>query len=93
MTALQTRVHVAGGDKPFGELTLAEVEGRAEELRAAVGFGPTARIASTARAWTELARRMRAADAATVAQVDAAQLAALVEPLWIVAPWGGQDRA
>jgi hypothetical protein len=88
MTVLATSVHVEGGAKPFGELTRAEVDARAAELRDAVGFGPTARIASVARAWEELGRRMRMAGAANVAQLDAATLAELAQPLWIVPPGG-----
>ena len=88
MSVLEAVVHVPGGAKPFGEMTAAEVEARAAELKAAVGFGPTARVASVARAWAELARRMGAQEAATVAALDAQTVAALAEPLWIVPPGG-----
>ena len=86
MSVLAASVHVAGGDKPFGELTQDEVAARASELRAAVGFGPTARIAPVARAWGELARRMRETGATTVADLDEAVVAQLAEPLWIRMP-------
>jgi hypothetical protein len=81
---------VFAGDrsKPFGELTLAEVQARADELRAAAGWGPTARVAPVARAWAELGRRMEAAGARTVAQLDPETIAAQAEPLWIVPPGG-----
>ena len=46
-----------GRSKPFAELTAEEVRSRADELRAATGWGPTARVASVARAWAELAPR------------------------------------
>lgn len=60
----------AGRDyKPFGEFTLADVRARADELRAATGFGPTARIASMARTWSELANAMSKAGARTVAEL------------------------
>ena len=88
MTALDASVHVAGGAKPFGELTLDEVEQRAAELRDAVGFGPTSRVAPVARAWSELAERMAAAHAPTVRALDAATIAALAERLWVVPPGG-----
>jgi hypothetical protein len=89
MSVLGTNVHVPGGAKPFGELTRHEVVARAAELRAAVGFGPTARVASVARAWGELARRMEQEGAATVAALDAATIAELAEPLWIRMPGSG----
>ena len=88
MSVLETSVHVPGGAKPFGELTRAEVVARAAELQAAVGFGPTARVASVARAWAELGRRMESAGAATVADLDEPTVAALAEALWVVAPGG-----
>jgi hypothetical protein len=84
MDPLLTRpVHVAGGDKPFGELTRPEVEARAAELREAVGFGPTMRVAPVARAWADLAREMDQAEAATVADLEAEIVHALAQPLWI----------
>jgi hypothetical protein len=89
MSLLATSVHVAGGPKPFGELTYAEVAARAAELRSAVGFGPTARIASVARAWGELGRRMQETGAATVADLDEAVVAKLAEPLWVRMPGSG----
>lgn len=88
MSVLAVMVHVEGGSRPFGELTQAEVVARAAELRDAVGFGPTVRIASVARAWGELGRRMEAAGAPTVAALDEATVAELAEPLWIVPPGG-----
>jgi hypothetical protein len=92
VTVLATSVHTAGGAKPFGELTRADVTARATELDAAVGFGPTARVAPVARAWAELARRMEAASAATVGDLDEATVTALAEPLWIVPPGGSLLR-
>jgi hypothetical protein len=92
MNVLGTPVHVAGGAKPFGELTAAEVAARAAELDSAVGFGPMARIASVARAWTELARRMDAEGAPTVGALDERTVSALAEPLWIVPPGGSLLR-
>lgn len=86
MSLLATSVHVAGANKPFGELTLDEVAARAAELRAAVGFGPTARIAPVAHAWADLARRMRETGAVTVADLDEAVVTRLAEPLWIRMP-------
>jgi hypothetical protein len=83
---LGRRVHVEGGDRPFGALTRQQVEARALELKEATGWGPMMRVAPVARAWGELARRMREAGAATVAEMDADILAELAEPLWIAPP-------
>jgi hypothetical protein len=41
------------------------------------------RVAPVARAWADLARRMEAAGAATVADLDRATVAELAAPLWI----------
>ena len=43
---------------PFGELTAQDARARADELRAAIGWGPTARVAPVAMAWRELALTM-----------------------------------
>ena len=84
MDAILSRpIHVGGADKPFGALTQAEVKARAEELHAAAGWGPTMRVKPVARAWSELARRMDQAGAATVADLDSATVAALAQPLWV----------
>ena len=50
-------------------MTADEVRARAEELRAATGWGPTAKVASVARAWGELARLMERRGG-TVADLD-----------------------
>jgi hypothetical protein len=86
MSVLTVSVYVAGGPKPFGELTRAEVVARAAELREAVGFGPTVRVAPVARAWGELARRMEDAGAATVADLDEPTVAELAKTLWLRMP-------
>lgn len=86
MNVLEQPVYAGGRSKPFGELSLDEVRARADELRAAVGFGPTARVAPVARAWRELAMEMEKRGAATVAQLDPALVAERAEPLWIVSP-------
>ena len=83
---LERPVHVGGANRPFGSLTLGEVQARADELREATGWGPTMRVAPVARAWGELARRMREAGADTVAGLDAATLGELAAPLWIAPP-------
>jgi hypothetical protein len=80
---LSRPVHVAGASKPFGALTQQEVADRAEELHAAAGWGPTMRVKPVARAWSDLARRMEQAGAATVADLDSTTVAALAAPLWV----------
>jgi hypothetical protein len=75
-------------DKPFGEFTLSDVEARARELTAATGWGPTARVASVARAWSELGRALAQAGAGTVAELDPAAVAELAPRLWVVPPGG-----
>jgi hypothetical protein len=81
-------VYTAGGYKAFGELTVADVGARAEELRAATGWGPTARIASVARAWSELARAMTELGAATVAELEPQDASGRARALWVVPPGG-----
>ncbi len=82
-------VFVDGANRPFGTLTLSHVRARADELRAAVGWGPTARVAPVARAWRELAMRMEAAGAETVESVPEEELIELAPRLWVVLPGAG----
>jgi hypothetical protein len=83
-TVLDQVVHAGGVNRPFGELTSSDVVHHAAALREAVGWGPTARVASFARAWSELARQMEEVGAATVADLDPDALVALVPSLWVV---------
>lgn len=87
-TILAQPVHASGESKPFASLTIDEVRERADELRQAVGFGPTVRVAPVARAWGELGRRMQAAEVATVADLDTDVIAELGPALWVVPPRG-----
>ena len=82
-------VHAGGADKPFGELSLGDVRAHAAELRSAVGWGPTARVASVAQAWRELADAMASAGAATVADLGAETATGWARRLWVVPPAGG----
>jgi hypothetical protein len=75
---LATTVYVDGENRPFGELTLEQVRGRADELRAATGWGPTARVAPVARAWR----------VATVGELDPETIAELAPKTWVVPPGG-----
>ena len=85
---LASLVYARGANRPFGELTQEDVLTRADELRAAVGFGPTARIAPVAQAWRELGVRMQQAGAGTVAELPEEVVQALAPRLWVVPPGG-----
>ena len=79
----------AGGEtKPFAQLTLAEVEARAQELRDVSGWGPTAKVRSVAMEWGMLARSMAEQGAQCVGDVDPAELVQRAQKLWIVPPGG-----
>jgi hypothetical protein len=79
-------VFARGANRPFGELTVDDATARADELRAAVGWGPTARVAPVARAWRELAMALRSGEAATVAELDPDVLVELAPKLWVTLP-------
>lgn len=81
-------VFAGGSSKPFGEVTIGEVLERAEELRAAAGWGPTVKVGSVARAWSELGSVMEEAGAATVADLDHQAVAERAERLWVIPPGG-----
>jgi hypothetical protein len=87
-TVLAEPVFAGGRSKPFAELSAEEVRSRADELKAAIGWGPTARVASVARAWGELAKLMGERGAATVADLDRYDVAERAEQLWVVPPGG-----
>lgn len=85
---LGERIYAGGRSKPFGEMTAEEVRARADELRTVTGWGPTAKVASVAMAWGELARLMQEAGAETVAELDPQAVAERAERLWVVPPGG-----
>ena len=85
---LTEQVYCGSGYKPFGEMTLTEVESRAEELRSAAGFGPTQRVAAVASVWEGLAEAMRRQPAATVGELEREMLASRADRLWVVPPGG-----
>ena len=80
------QVYIRGANRPFGELTLDDARSRADELRAATGWGPTARVAPIARAWRELAMAMERSGAGTVAELSEDELRELAPKLWVVMP-------
>jgi hypothetical protein len=77
-----------GRTKPFAEMTAGEVRDRAAELKAATGWGPTAKVASVALAWSELAKLMEQSGAGTVGDLDRDAVAQRAERLWVVPPGG-----
>jgi predicted DNA-binding transcriptional regulator YafY len=81
-------VFAGGRSKPFAELTADEVKARAAELKAATGWGPTAKVGSVAMAWSELARLMEQSNAGTVGELDPDAVAQRAEKLWVVPPGG-----
>lgn len=85
---LKKTVFMRGANRPFGELRLDDVRSRADELRAAVGWGPTVRVAPVARAWRELAMEMERAGAATVGDLAPEVAVRLAPQLWVVPPGG-----
>ena len=87
-SVLAERVYAGGQTKAFGELTADEVRARADELRSATGWGPTAKVAGVAMAWAELSRLMDSAQARTVGELDPELVAERAERLWVVPPGG-----
>jgi hypothetical protein len=85
---LRETVYIRGANRPFGELTLDDARSRADELRAATGWGPTARVAPVAMAWRELTMAMERAAVATVAELPPETVLELAPKLWIVPPGG-----
>ena len=85
---LAERVFAGGRSKPFAELTVDEVKERAAELKAATGWGPTAKVGSVAMAWAELGRLMEHVEAATVGDLRPDAVVERAEKLWIVPPGG-----
>jgi len=83
---LDRQIYIGGANRSFRDVTVEGARARADELRAATGFGPTARVAPVARAWRELVIEMDRSGAATVGELDTAVLTALAPKLWVVMP-------
>ncbi len=86
---LATSVYLEGANRPFGTLTSSQARARADELRSAVGWGPTARIAPVAQAWRELAMELERTQVASVGELAPEFVVELAPRLWIVPPAGG----
>jgi hypothetical protein len=87
-TILAQTVYIDGANRPFSELTVTQARERADELKAAIGFGPTARVAPVARAWRELTMALERAGVATVGELPAEVVQELAPKLWVVPPGG-----
>jgi hypothetical protein len=85
---LSQTVFTRGANVPFGELTADQARARADELRAATGWGPTARVAPVALAWRELTVTMERNAAAAVSDLDPEVIVQLAPRLWVVPPGG-----
>ena len=83
---LEQQVFIAGVNRRFGSLTADDARAHADALRAAVGWGPTARVAPVAQAWRELSLDMDRAGAGVVAELDPQVLAELAPRLWVTLP-------
>lgn len=86
--ALDAQVYTGERYKAFGDFTLTDVQGRAAELASVSGWGPTARVGSVARGWSELARAMSAAGAVTVADLGDEAAEEFARKVWAVPPGG-----
>jgi hypothetical protein len=86
---LGQRVFSGSASVPFGEMTLRQIQERADELGSVVGWGPTARVAGVATAWRELARTMERAGVEKVSVLDPEAVLELAPRLWVVPPGGG----
>lgn len=83
---LRQEVFIDGANRPFAELTTENVRARADELRAAVGWGPTARVAPVAQAWRELSIAMDRDGATTVGELGPEIVVKLAPRLWVTLP-------
>lgn len=81
-------VFIRAANRPFGELTLQDVRMRADELRAATGWGPTIRVAPVAHAWRELAMAMERDGSQCVGELPDELLCELAPRLWVTLPGG-----
>jgi hypothetical protein len=83
---LEQPVFIGGANRRFGSLTAEDARTHADELRAAVGWGPTARVAPVAQAWRELSLALDRAGAGVVGELEPAVLVELAPRLWVTLP-------
>jgi hypothetical protein len=85
---MKQTVFIRGANRPFGELTRDDAQFRGAELKAAVGWGPTAKVAPIARAWKELSMELQSAGVNTVAELPREKVLAFAPKCWVVPPRG-----
>ncbi|HEX3691221.1 MAG TPA: hypothetical protein VHV28_16085 [Solirubrobacteraceae bacterium] len=83
---LAQQVFIGGANRTFGSLTADDARAHADALRAAVGWGPTARVAPVAQAWRELSLALDGACAGVVGELEPDVLMALAPRLWVTLP-------
>jgi hypothetical protein len=81
--SLRRTVYTGEGDKPFEELTRADVESLAAQLGAVSRTGPLARVAPVARAWSELGRALGAAGVARVGELEPEVALEFARRVWV----------
>jgi len=86
--ALTATVFIRGENRPFGDLTRADAQFRGAELKATVGWGPTAKVAPIARGWRELSMEIEKAGVDTVGELPPETVLAFAPKLWVVPPRG-----
>ncbi|HWF72091.1 MAG TPA: hypothetical protein VG186_02030 [Solirubrobacteraceae bacterium] len=85
---IKQTVFIRGANRPFGELTRDDAQFRGAELKATVGWGPTAKVAPIAQAWKQLAIELDGAGVQTVAELPRETVLAYAPKLWVVPPRG-----
>ena len=85
---IKQTVFIRGANRPFGEVTREDAQFRGAELKATVGWGPTAKIAPVARAWRELSIELESAGVDTVGELPSETVLAFAPKLWVVPPRG-----
>jgi hypothetical protein len=81
-------VFIRGANRPFGELTRDDAQMRGAELKATVGWGPTAKVAPIAQAWKQLSMELQQAGVNTVAELPRETVLAFAPKCWVVPPRG-----
>jgi len=85
---LRQTVFIRGANRPFGEVTREDAQFRGAELKATVGWGPTAKVAPIARAWRELSMELASAGVNTVGELPREMVLAFAPKCWVVPPRG-----
>ncbi|HWC87606.1 MAG TPA: hypothetical protein VG388_13795 [Solirubrobacteraceae bacterium] len=85
---IKQTVFMRGANRPFGEITRDDAQLRGAELKATVGYGPTAKVAPIAHAWKQLAEELASAGVPTVSELPRETVLAYAPKLWVVPPRG-----